>query len=129
MATAAQDKHKEVRRAAEVALSAIHRHLDSAAVAEVLSSEPPDAQAGLLRNLQVSMVPDGLPAFPLLCMVARHIGYMAISGRCRLSCRRQKVCLRTKSGHDCMYPDSALDMKGHICPTPPYGAFPPWKRL
>ncbi|BDA47128.1 probable CLIP-associating protein 2 [Coccomyxa sp. Obi] len=52
MATAAQDKHKEVRRAAEVALSAIHRHLDSAAVSEALSSEPPDAQAGLLRNLQ-----------------------------------------------------------------------------
>ena len=53
MATAAQDKHKEVRRAAEVALSAIHRHLDSAAVTEVLSSEPPDAQTGLLRTLQV----------------------------------------------------------------------------
>lgn len=53
MATAAQDKHKEVRRAAEVALSGIHRHLDSAAVAEVLSSEPSGTQAGLLRNLQV----------------------------------------------------------------------------
>jgi hypothetical protein len=52
MAVAAQDKHKEVRRAAEVALSAIHRHLDAATVASVLSSKPPDAQAGLLRNLR-----------------------------------------------------------------------------
>ncbi len=55
MAVAAQDKHKEVRRAAEVALSAIHRHLDAGTVADVLSSEPADAQAGLLRNLRASL--------------------------------------------------------------------------
>lgn len=57
----AQDKHKEVRTAAQEAMAAVHSHLDASAVQE----QAPAVQAAVLRILQVPVHQVALTRPPL----------------------------------------------------------------